>query len=118
MSVRANWFTADQAETAVELRPPMAPAEERIEDIGVPFDLRDPHSLLAALSTLIEQEAALWNHGVSCPIKDRTDTSCSACPIAHHMEQGHRLQPLCSIGREQERICTTRAAVTLEQHGG
>jgi hypothetical protein len=115
VGVRANWFVGDDLGTAVEDRPlpsPMPPAEERIEDVGVPFDLRDPDSLLASLTKLIEQEAALFNQGITCDVKDRADTSCSACPFAHHQEEGHPLQVLCEIGREQERVCTTHAHLT------
>lgn len=111
MTVRANWFVDDELATGVPDALP--PAEERVEEAGVPFDLRDPDSLLPALSSLISQEAALFNQGITCEVKDRDDTSCSACPYAHHEEAGHPLEILCQIGREQERVVTLHAHLTL-----
>jgi hypothetical protein len=110
MAVRANWFVEDDlpADTAT-----LPPAEERIEDVGVPLDLRDPSSLVPTLTNLLNQEAAMFNQGITCAVKDRPDTSCSACLWAHDNEDGHPLQMLCQIGREQERITTTAAHLKL-----
>lgn len=106
MGVRANWFLDEELSTGV---PTLPPVEERIEDVGVPFDLREPDALAPSVAALLNQEAALFNQGITCPVKDRTDTSCSACAYAHHEEDGHPLQPLCHVGREQERVATMHA---------
>lgn len=110
MGVRANWFVEDElpADTAT-----LPPAEQRVEDVGVPFDLRDPASLMPVLTNLLNQEAAMFNQGITCAVKDRADTSCAACVFAHDHEEGHPLQILCQVGREQERITTTVAHLKL-----
>jgi hypothetical protein len=110
VGIRANWFVDDLA-TAVEPPPktPVEPAEGRIEDVGVPLDLSDPDAFLSKITRLVQQEAALYNQGITCDVKDRPDTACTACPVAHHEQEGHPMQPLCWIGREQERICTAHA---------
>lgn len=107
MTVRANWFVPEDVTDATPTA--MPPVVERMEDVGVPFDLRDPDSLLKEMTRLLNQEAAMFNQGITCAVKDREDTSCSACAFAHHEEEGHPLQPLCHVGREQERVCTTHA---------
>lgn len=115
MSVRANWFVGLDDEPATGVPRSLPPAEERVEDVGVPFDLREPGSLMAEIERLIAQESALFNQGITCAVKDRSDTSCSACAYAHHEEDGHPLQPLCHTGREQERALTQHAHLALHQ---
>lgn len=114
--VRANWFLdglgADEPVSTGFVGLP--PAEERIEDVGVPFDLRDPGVALEKITDLVNREAALFNEGITCPVKDRADTACSACLCAHHQEIGHALQPLCAVGREQERILTLHAHLVAQ----
>lgn len=109
MGVRANWFTEEITGDEPAPFATIAPAEERVEDVGVPFDLRDPDLMIADLRGLIRAEARLFMEGVTCAVKDRVDTSCSACPFAHHEEEGHPLQALCQVGRNQERVVTLHA---------
>lgn len=79
----------------------------------MPFSLSDPDQLLDEVAKLIEQESALFNQGLTCEVKDRADTACSACPFSHHNEEGHPLQQLCHVGQEQERILTLHAHLKL-----
>lgn len=113
MSVRANWFVGLDDEPVTAVPASLPPAEERVEDVGVPFDLRQPDSLMVEIDRLIAQESALYNQGITCAVKDRPDTSCSACAFAHHEDGGHPLQPLCHVGREQERVLTHYAHLKL-----
>lgn len=103
--VKANWFVG---------QPAADPSCARIEDVAVPFDLKDPDAMLAPLTDLITKEARLWEQGITCAIRDRADTSCCACPVAHHEQPDHRLQPLCEVGREIERTATARAWLVAE----
>lgn len=81
-----------------------------VEQVGTPINLDTP---LAALSKEIEslmwRECNLFNVGVTCSIKDRAETACSACPVSKHDQPDDALAPLCLIGREQERVITTLA---------
>lgn len=124
MGVKANWFLDDVRPDVGDpfagvgaLPTPMPPVVERLEDVGVPFDLRDPGSLLTAATALLNEEGRLWDQGVTCAVRDRADTSCSACAFAHHEENGHDLQRLCEIGREQERLLTTHAHLMERARG-
>lgn len=103
----ANWFV--DAEVDVSAPDPFAaPVQER----GTRIDLREPTAALELrLAELIAREGRLFNAGITCAIKDRVDTCCSACPVcvAHLREE--RLSTLCRVGREQEAVCTELAVI-------
>lgn len=74
-----------------------------IEQIGLPIDLRPSHAeLTVRLKDLLESEGELFTRGVRCDLKEKDDSTCSACPISHHEEDGHPMATLCRIGREEE----------------
>lgn len=103
MSVRAKW-PAPPVE--IDTSDPFDALPARIEDVGVEIDLRDEGDVLfRRLGELVADEARLHNAGVSCPIKQKSDVSCSACPIAG------RFGELCAVGREQESVCTRMVVV-------
>jgi hypothetical protein len=93
MSVRAQWF-GDAAGVA-------APCAQ------------DQHAsdadLTADLSALMEREAELFNCGITCPIRDRPDSICSVCPLSKHHDRLDPLQPLCTVGRQIDRVLTSIA---------
>lgn len=97
MSVRANWFLADLV------------GEESgaaVEEVGDPINLDGPASLNRRLIELVAEENRLWTGGLTCPIKDRPDTCCSACPVR---ERGTPRARLCSLGIAQEQALTALA---------
>lgn len=99
MSVRANWFLD---ELVVEEQPP-------VEEVGQPIDLLHGDARLnRRLVELVAEEGRLYDRGVTCAIKDRPDTACSACPVFVHAGEG-ALGQLCALGVEQERTATTLA---------
>lgn len=108
MSTRANWHTAE-----LDLDDPLGgddPFAMPIEEVGDPIDLRDRGARLQLrLRELCKKEGNLDRNGVTCPIKDRPDTSCLACPISEAADDTSTRGPLCRIGREQERVCTELA---------
>src|SRR4051812_6625789 len=104
MAVKANW-PAPPVE--VDTSDPFADAPARIEDVGVPVDLRDDDELFDLLKELLDEEQRLYNAGVVCPVKDKADTSCHACPIAG------RYGELCAVGRRQEKVLTEMAVLQL-----
>lgn len=112
MSTRANWFV----EAAASLDGTDDPFAAPIEEIGERIDLRDPQAALSLrLGELLEREGRLFNSGVSCPIKDRPDTSCHACPVSRAHDREGALGVLCRLGREQERVVTEMAVHTCRE---
>lgn len=103
MAVRANWH--------LDVLPPPAQEELRVEDVGVPIDLRDPPELNRRLTELLGREAELYNAGVACPIKDASETTCLACPLRGRSE---RIAPLCEVGCEQDRVLTELAVSKVD----
>jgi hypothetical protein len=107
---RAQWFT----ETLViddELDPFAAP----IEEVGERVDLRDPQAAdELRLHELLRREGVLFANGVSCPIKDRPDTTCHACPVSRAHDKEAELGALCRVGREQESVLTRLAAARCQ----
>lgn len=103
--MRANWHVADLAVPAGD------PFAVDVEEVGTPIRLDGERaSLDRQLVDLIREEGHLFEAGITCPIKDRKDTCCNACPVHHHDELVGRL---CDVGRAQERICTQLAVERL-----
>jgi hypothetical protein len=100
VSVRANWFLD---ELVVEV-----PAVVVVEEVGQPIDLHGDPRLNRRLVELVAEEGHLYDRGVTCAIKDRPDTACSACPVAV-VDPDDPHGQLCAVGIEQERVLTTLA---------
>lgn len=108
MTARANWFIDAVAGLDDEPNPFAAP----IEEVGDRIDLRDPAThLRLRLDELIQREANLFAHARTCPIKDRPDSTCHACPVSHANDPEHAIALLCRIGREQETVLTELAVL-------
>lgn len=105
MGTQANWFVAAVESASDESDPWRAP----IEEVGARIDLRDPQATLQLrLQELVHREVNLFNAQVTCPIKDRADTSCHACPVSEAGTES-ALSALCRLGREQESVLTEMA---------
>lgn len=101
---RANWFlqSIDDAEAD-----PDDPFQMPVEEVGQRIDLRDPRGKLELrLQELMVRESRLYDRQVTCSIKDRPDTICSACPVSKAHDPGSVLGALCRIGRETEAVAT------------
>lgn len=118
MSVRTNWFLDDMP--GLDDSDPFAAVEAppRVEDVGIPFDLRDiARPLHNAAVELLREEAQLHEQGITCAVKNRSDSSCSACMVSHDDEPNHPMHRLCAIGREQERVLTQQAHEFEDKRG-
>lgn len=83
------------------------PFQERVQQLGMPIKLTEGRAELETrLVDLVTQEGLLWNAGIRCAIKDKPDTTCSACPLAAHDDPESALQALCMVGRAEERVLT------------
>jgi hypothetical protein len=114
VSARTDWHVAE-----LDLDDPLGdepdPFAVPVEEIGEPIDLRDKWQRLNIRFTeLLEQERRLFDRGVTCPVRDRSDTSCLGCPLSQASNTDHRLSPLCRVGREQERVTTALAIERLK----
>lgn len=110
MSVKAKWFDDVLPDTGDD-----DPFAERIEDVGQPIDLTGEPRLNERLIELVNAESELFNQGVTCSIKDRQDTACSACPVSRSDDSP--IAKLCAIGAEEERVCTALAALRRVREG-
>lgn len=108
MNARANWFV----EAVAGLDDEPDPFSQPIEEVGERIDLRDPKAgLQLRLTELISREASLFKHEITCAIKDRTDSTCHACPVSQAANPESDLMMLCRIGREQEMVLTELAVI-------
>ena len=109
MGVKANWHVDDLlADTDQD--PFDEVRETRVEDVGRPIDLSgDEPRLVARTIELVRAESELYNRGVRCPIRERPDTTCSACPVARPGRGA--LGQLCAVGIEQDQVFTTLAVM-------
>jgi hypothetical protein len=115
VSARANWHTLD-LEALVREEGELDPFSAPVEELGERIDLGSPSDRLQIrLGQLLEREAALWNQGVTCPIKDKADTACCACPVSRHADFDEPLGMLCRIGRDEEKVCTELAAIQCQR---
>lgn len=113
MAVKARWHTAVVVPEDLD----EDPLQARVEQVGLPIHLGHEHAVLnERLLELVQVEGRLFNAGVTCAIRDRQDTSCSACPISAH-EEDTQLAALCRCGREQERVATEMAVATEAKRG-
>ena len=75
-----------------------------------PLDLSTPEPVLREwLGELVRREGNLFDCGTHCPLRDKPDSTCSACPVSQaDREDGTReelrLASLCRNGAEQERV--------------
>lgn len=101
--VRANWFLDELPRLGAAEDDPFADVEaQRVEDVGVEIDLRGDTE--QRLAQVIEIEGRVRDDGITCAVRERPDTSCSACPFSRHEQPDSRLHRLCLVGREKERL--------------
>jgi hypothetical protein len=108
VGAKANWFVDAVAGLDDQPDPFAAP----IEEVGERIDLLDPKATLSLrLTELLGREASLDRHGIVCPIKDRADSTCHACPVSKASDPTADLSTLCRVGREQETVMTELAVL-------
>jgi hypothetical protein len=107
---KANWFV----QPSVSLDEP-DPFAVPIEEVGQRVDLRDPEAKLQLrLAELVHRERNLDVLGITCPIKDRADSTCHACPVSQAHDLSVPLAALCLVGREQELVLTDLAVLACQ----
>jgi hypothetical protein len=87
-------------------------------DWRFPCGIETPREdLQKRLNYLYRREGRLFNAGITCPVKDSSESSCNACPFAQAEDpEGERCH-LCRIGIDQERIQTVMVAqVAAREH--
>jgi hypothetical protein len=86
---RTNWHL----DVDVDRSDPFAGAQR--------LDLTEP-DLQARVLELLQREGQLYEQGITCPIKERSDSCCSACPL-RGSERTRQIRALCELGCQQER---------------
>jgi hypothetical protein len=111
VSTRADWFTQGVASLDEDPDPFAAPVQE----IGERIDLREPDAALELrYRELLYREGNLFERDVTCQIKDRADTTCTACPVSQAHDRAVPLGALCRLGRAQEQTLTELAALRCQ----
>lgn len=114
MAIAADWHLTDlpSAERTLEYDPLTDPS---YAPPIPPIDLSTPEPQLDEhLKSLLDQEASLFDRGIVCPIKDKPDTTCLACPVSAARDYGDPKGQLCRVGQEEERVTTVMIA---KRHG-
>ena len=111
MSIGAEWHFEEAAFATVQRSgydPLVDPA------YAAPMPPISIHTSTAELDSyalgLLEQEAQLFDDGITCPIKDKRDTTCLACPVSAARDHSEPKGKLCRVGQEQERVATVLVA--------
>ena len=103
LSVCANWHVPEA--------PPLT-GDPFANLTAKPLNARPSRKALERqLLDLMHEESDLAARGVRCPIKDRPDCVCLACPLR---ERVRGREPLCRVGVAQERV-TMRMATYDER---
>jgi hypothetical protein len=107
---QANWHVEAVADLDDEPDPFAVP----IEEVGKRIDLSDARGLLELrIVELVMREGICEQQGITCALKLHSDTCCHACPVSQAHNSEDPLSILCRIGREQEKVLTEMAALTM-----
>lgn len=109
MAVKADWHEAGSAAGTGEVDPFDLPASPGMQVAG-PSPDSTVEQLREKIVSLFRREKFLFERkGLECPIKERCDTSCIACPLNEANSKGSAKGRLCRIGVEQEHAETLLA---------
>jgi hypothetical protein len=106
MGVRADWH--EDAVVAPALAAGSSPFDLASSDAmaALPLDMT-VEQVGEELVRLLHRERFLFDTmKIECPIKDRCDTSCIACPLNEAHDPESRKGRLCQVGMDQERFET------------
>lgn len=109
MPTRADWHVDIDVPDGGD--DPLASLADPEQD-GLPIDLDAEPRLRLQLVDLCNLESSLYNRNVRCPIKECSDTTCSACPIRSE-DPAHERSQLCRVGVGQERVQTELKVIRL-----
>lgn len=131
MTVKADWGCSAVAEPASPAFDPMSlrtsaavtPPGTAMKPIDAekPLDLTTPiPELRSWLTELVRREGNLFNCGTTCPLRDKLEGNCTACPVSQAGRKDGtldemRLSSLCKVGAEQER--TSMLLLAKREHG-
>jgi hypothetical protein len=103
MGIGANWHMGGATPAASDDAPdPFADGASTAPSL--PTIEASEEELFDLLGRLLKREGRLFNLGIMCPLKDKGECVCSACPISHHNDPESDLFHLCQIGRDQELV--------------
>lgn len=107
---RTEWHLA-------ELSTDADPFADAVYSVGLDISLDSSlEELEAALRTTLHREGRLWEHGLTCDLKD-SGQDCRTCPLATVDLQDERAR-LCRLGKDQQAIMQRWRDLRNEQMGG
>ncbi len=107
--MKADWFTDQSAADALD---PFADAPLPFGSTVISLD-SPVAELDSRISDLLTREGRLFDMGITCDLRDATESTCLACPVSKLGDPDSPLSALCRIGQEQERVITMRLAKTV-----
>lgn len=110
MSVRANWFSGTHTPVD-EALDPFADMTASKSPIALSVD-SPLEEITARLARLMKGEGRLAEMGITCPLKESGECSCSACPVSQLSHPEESKAALCRLGQEQERLVMMSLAKT------
>jgi len=111
MAVKADWHEGAAAPSGPS--DPFALASSTLmSHAPLTIDL-SVDQLRERIVRLFKREKLLFDTGLTCPIKDRCDTSCLACPLNEAGDPDSDKGRLCRVGVDQEQS-ETLLAVKLD----
>lgn len=114
MAVRADWHEdAVVAVSAPGSSPFDLASSVAMRDLPLSLDLT-VEQLGDKIRALFKREKFLFDRmGLSCPVKDKCDTTCLACPLNEANDPESRKGSLCKVGMAQDQA-ETLLAVKLD----
>jgi len=107
--MKADWFdrSADASDTDPFADAPL-PFGSTFVSMDTPAD-----ELQQRIKDLLKREARLFDMGITCDLRDCSESTCLACPVSKLGDPDSPLSALCRIGQEQERVITMSLAKTV-----
>lgn len=112
MAIRADWHEGVAAEEGSVTDPFALASSMAMTHAPLSLDF-SADELRVRLTQLFKREQLLDGMGLRCPIKDRCDTTCLACPLSEAADPDSPKGSLCRVGIEQDQA-ETLLAVKLD----
>ena len=109
MAIRADWHEGATAEDGPAVDPFATASSLAMTHAPLSLDFTSDQ-LRERLGKLFKREKFLFDRmGLHCPLKERCDTTCLACPLNEANNPQSAKGSLCKVGVEQEQAETLLA---------
>jgi hypothetical protein len=115
MAIRADWHEGSEVEDGPVSDPFALASSATMAYSPLSLDLT-LDDIGERIKRLFRRERFLFDMGIECPIKDKCDTSCLACPLNEANNPDSSRGRLCKVGVEQEQAETMHAVLRDPDH--